>query len=173
MEITQGIMIVVALIGVAACVYDIRTARIPNVLTFGAAAAGVVYHSATGGQGGLLGSTSGWIVGVLLFIPVFLLGGMGAGDVKLLAALGAWLGPWQSVWVALFSGIAGGALAVVVALQQGYLRTAARNIWLLLMHWRVAGLKPLPQLTLETSNAPRLPYAIPITVGLLVTLWRL
>ena len=66
----------------------------------------------------------------------------------------------------------GGVMAVLVALSHGYTRTAVRNIWLLLMHWRVMGLKPLPTLTLDTSDAPRLPYALPIMVGLLVTLWR-
>jgi len=172
MKYTPGVIAVVALIGLVACVFDVRTRRIPNALTFGAAAVGVVYHGATGGLPGVLGSVGGWTVGALLFAPVFALGGMGGGDVKLLAALGAWLGAWPSVWIAIFAGLAGGVMAVLVALSHGYMRTALRNIWLLLMHWRVMGLRPLPTLTLDTSDAPRLPYALPIMVGLLVTLWR-
>ena len=172
MEYTLSVITVVTLVGLVACVFDLRTRRIPNVLTLGAAAVGVAYHGATGGLYGVLDSVGGWTVGALLFAPVFVLGGMGGGDVKLLAALGAWLGPWGSIGIAIFSGIAGGVLAVWVALSHGYTRTAFRNIRLLLMHWRVAGLKPLPTLTLDTSDAPRLPYALPIMVGLLVTLWR-
>ena len=59
--------------GFVACIVDVRTRRIPNALTLGAA-----------------------------------LGGMGAGDVKLLAALGAWLGPRETLWLAAYSGVAGG-----------------------------------------------------------------
>ena len=73
--------------------------------------------------------------------------------------------------IAIFSSMAGGVLAVVVALSHGYLRQAIRNIWLLLAHWRVSGLTPLPEVSLDTTGAPRLPYAVPILTGLLVTLW--
>src|SRR5919106_107034 len=55
-------------IAVAGCVCDLRTRRIPNVLTFGAAAAGLVYHLSTGGAGALGQSALGWLVGVLAFI---------------------------------------------------------------------------------------------------------
>jgi hypothetical protein len=45
-------------------------------------------------------------------------------------------------------------------------------VWRLLLHWLLMGLKPLPEFTLEQGRGPRLAYAIPIFVGLLVTLWR-
>ena len=57
--------------------------------------------------------------GIVLFLPFFLLRGMGAGDVKLLAALGAWLGPMQTIWLALFTSIAGGVMALVIATSTG------------------------------------------------------
>ena len=79
------------------------------------------------GVHGLGMAAAGWIVGILLFLPIFLLRGMGAGDVKLLAALGAWLGPLQVVWLALFASIAGGVMALLVATATGYLRTTFRN----------------------------------------------
>jgi prepilin peptidase CpaA len=106
-----------------------------------------------------------------LFLPMFALRGMGAGDVKLLAAVGAWVGPTKVAFVALAASIAGGVLAVVVALACGYLRTAVRNLWLLLMHWRVMGVRPLESVTLEGGHGPRLAYAVPISIGTLVTLW--
>ncbi len=110
-------------------------------------------------------------MGCALFLPVYLLAGMGAGDVKLLAAIGAWVGPFDAVKVGLFSAMAGGALAVVVALAHGYLRRAVSNVWLLLCHWRVVGLKPLDQLTLPASSGPRLAYALAITAGSLAWWW--
>ena len=171
MQQTPTIIAAAILIGASACVFDLRTRRIPNLLTLGSAVAALTYHAVTGGLPGALGSAGGWGVGVLLFAPLFLLGGMGGGDVKLLAALGAWLGPWSGLWVGVFSTLAGGVLAVVVALRHGYLRQAIRNIGLLLAHWRVSGLTPLPEVTLDTAGGPRLAYAVPILTGLLVTLW--
>ena len=76
-----------------ACVTDLRTRRIPNVLTFGAALAGLLYQFVSGGIDGLGHAALGWLVGAVIFILPFALGGLGGGDVKLLAALGAWLGP--------------------------------------------------------------------------------
>src|SRR5688572_3175440 len=97
-----------------ACVCDLRTRRIPNLLTFGGAALAIFYSIWVSGPGGLITSGGGWLVGAALFMPMFLLGGMGAGDVKLAACLGAWLGPGTALLVALYSAIAGGVMAVVV-----------------------------------------------------------
>jgi prepilin peptidase CpaA len=96
---------------------------------------------------------------------------MGGGDVKLLAALGAWLGPGDAVWLAIYASIAGGVLAVVVAVARGYLSTALRNLRGLLSYWSVVGPRPLPSLTLEHGNAPRLAFAVPMLVGTMVTIW--
>jgi prepilin peptidase CpaA len=165
------VQLVALAIALAACVTDIRSRRIPNVLTFGGALAGIVFHVVTGGIDGLILGSSGWIVGGLVFFIPFALGGLGAGDVKLLGALGAWLGPMAIVWVALYTGIAGGIAAVAVALARGYLSQAFKNIYLLLMHWRVAGVRPLHEVTLAGSKGPRLAYAVPILCGLLATFW--
>jgi len=153
-----------------ACWTDLRTRRIPNVLTFGAAAAGLVFHAFFSGSGPLI-ALAGWLTGVLIFAPLFLLRGMGAGDLKLLGALGAWLGPLMAFRIGLWSAIAGGVLAVVVALAHRHGGRALRNIWLLLTHWRVSGLKPLDALTLDKGTGPRLAYAVPLMVGLMVALW--
>lgn len=170
--LTGVVQIVVLLVGVIACITDVRSRKIPNVLTFGAAAVGLVFHLAVGGLTGLGTAAAGWVVGVLLFLPFFLLRGMGAGDVKLLAALGAWLGPLQVVWLALFTSIAGGAMALVVALSTGHIRTVFRNLGTMLLFWYVAGPRPVPEQTLDRSRSPRLAYAIPIFVGTVITLWR-
>ena len=153
-----------------ACVTDLRTRRIPNVLTGSAAIAAVLFHFATGGWQAAAWSLLGLCVGALLFLPMFALRGMGAGDVKLLAAVGAWLGPGQVATAALATSIAGGVLALAVAFAYGYLRKALTNIYLLLSHWRVMGVQPLPEVTLEQSRGPRLAYAVPIAIGTVVTL---
>jgi len=96
---------------------------------------------------------------------------MGAGDVKLVGALGAWLGPVDTFWLGMYTGISGAVAALVVSAWHGYLSAALSNVWLLLAHWRVNGLRPVPELTLETSRGPRLAYAVPILVGTVVMLW--
>jgi prepilin peptidase CpaA len=159
-------------IALAAVICDVRTRRVPNLLTFGAALAALVFAFVTDGLTGLGWSLLSWTIGAALFFPMFALGGMGAGDVKLLAALAAWLGPADAVYLALFASMAGGVLALVVALARGYLGQAFSNVWLMLMHWRVAGPSPVPGLTLRDTAAPRLAYAIPIAIGVLCTLWR-
>jgi prepilin peptidase CpaA len=96
---------------------------------------------------------------------------MGGGDVKLLGALGAWLGPADALYVGLYGAIAGGIMAVAIGLARGYLRTAFSNLYFLAVSWRVGGVRPVPELTLETSRSPRLAYALPVLAGLAVTLW--
>lgn len=166
-----GIRLVALSIAMAACIFDLRTRRIPNWLTLGAAAAGIVFHLATGGISGLERSAAGWAVGAALLIVPYALGGMGGGDVKLVGALGAWIGPGDAFWLAMYTGISGAIAAIVVSAWQGYLRQAMKNVWLLLTHWRVNGLRPVPELTLESSRGPRLAYAVPILAGTAVMLW--
>ncbi len=101
----------------------------------------------------------------------FALGGLGGGDVKLLAALGAWLGPGDVLWLSLYTGVAGGVMALVVSARYGYLGTAIENVRLLLCHWRVAGLEAVPAITLEHSAGPKLAYAFPILTGMVATIW--
>jgi prepilin peptidase CpaA len=163
--------VIAIVIGLVACVTDLRSRRIPNVLTFGSALAALVFHTMSAGAGGLLTALGGWALGVAFFFLPFALGGMGGGDVKLVAALGAWLGPALTVWVALYTGIAGGILALGAALASGYLKQAMSNLRLLLAHWTVSGMGRVDEVSLAGSTGPRLAYAVPIFVGTLVTLW--
>ena len=168
MMFTQTVAVAVALAG---CVTDLRSRRIPNALTFGAAALGLAWHLYTAGLGGLWFSFAGWLVGGLIFLPLFALRGMGGGDVKLMAALGAWVGTATVVWVALYAAVAGGIFALGVALASGYTKQAFANVWSMLTYWRVVGMREHPTLTIDSARAVRLPYALPIAAGLVTTLW--
>jgi prepilin peptidase CpaA len=155
----------------AACWCDLRTRRIPNALTFPAAALGVIAATAAHGGQGAIASAAGLLVGLLLFFPLFALKGLGAGDVKLLGALGAWLGASVVLGVAFYTTLAGGVLAIVLMVRHRYGRQAVRNLWLLLTHWRVFGVRPVDALTLDTATGPKLPYALPTAVGLALAFW--
>lgn len=164
------IPVMVLATGGVACATDLRTRRIPNVLTFGSALAGFLFHVLSAGVSGAGVSLGGWLVGTLLFLPFFALRGMGGGDVKLLAAMGAWLGPNDTFWLAMFAMAAGGVMAVCVALARGYLRTALGNVGAMIGFWFTVGLKPVPDLTLDAAS-PKLAYAVPIFAGSVMTLW--
>lgn len=163
--------VVVLVLGTIACWCDLRTRRIPNLLTFGGAAAGLIYATAVQGWPGFLASAGGWLTGIAVFLPFFLLGGMGAGDIKLVGCIGAWLGPQAALWVSLYTALAGGVMAIGIGLATGYFGQALLNVMRLLSHWRFVGLRPLPDLTLEGTRGPRLPYALPIAVGVVVAIW--
>jgi prepilin peptidase CpaA len=154
-----------------ACVLDVRTRRIPNVLTLGAAAVALGFHASAGGASAFGTSVVGWLFGMACFFPFFALGGLGAGDVKLLGAFGAWLGPADVAGVAVFSAIAGAALACASVVATGYARQAFHNVWGLLCFWRVMGFRPMPALTLEHGSGPRLAYAVPMLAGLVAKVW--
>jgi len=168
---TMPISTIVLGIGIAASAFDIRTRRIPNALTLSAALAGLVFHITTSGTAGAQLSAGGWATGLFLLLPFFVLGGMGGGDVKLVAALGAWLGASPTFWLVIYAGLAGGVLGLFTAIAHGYLRTAVRNVSAMFGYWSTVGLKPVPGFTLDNSASPRLAFALPILVGTVMTLW--
>jgi prepilin peptidase CpaA len=169
MGIAEGIAVVIASV---ACLYDVSTSRIPNKLTFTTAALAILFHVFAPSGAGFSHAALGLLVGLVVFFPLFALGAMGAGDVKLMAAVGAWIGAPSIVHVALYGSIAGGVLAVIVALRRQYLKQALTNVKMLLIYWWVEGVKPFPALTLESKESLRLPYALAIAAGLAVTLWQ-
>jgi prepilin peptidase CpaA len=126
---------------------------------------------AVAGAAGVVSALAGWGIGVAIFFLPFALRGLGGGDLKLLGALGAWVGPSDIVWLSLYTGVAGGVFALVVSVAGGYLRQAMRNIWLLLMHFRLQGLRPLPELTIHQGSGPKLAYGLAIFTGVMVTVW--
>ena len=163
--------LVVAIVGMAACVWDLRTQRIPNALTLSAAIAAVVFHAATAGWQGIGFSVSGWLVGTLLFFPFFALRGMGAGDVKLLAAVGAWLGPRDVLYVAISTAIIGALFALALIMAQRRTQKTFRHMSAMLSIWSIDGVHTLSGLTLAEPSRLAFCYSLPITAGALVTIW--
>jgi prepilin peptidase CpaA len=176
LRVPEPVELAVIVTGASAAIWDLRTRRIPNGLTLGSAAIAVAFRAiASGGvhEGFVAGgwSAAGWLVGFLLLLPIYVLRGLGAGDVKLLAAFGAWLGPLAACWVAVYGGIAGGLLALPLLVAQRAMRRTASRVWDLIAFWRVAGLRPHPALTLDAPGAIRMPYALPIAIGAVLTMW--
>jgi len=158
---------------VAAAVYtDLRFGRIPNGLTLGGAALGLLLKLLSGGLQGALAGVEGWLLGAGLLFAFFALGAMGAGDVKLLAAVGAIEGPAFAFNAFVFTGIAGGVIALLVTLKRrrvGYLATTVATQLQALVYTggiirpKDAGASPL-----------RFPYGLAIAAGSVAALfWRL
>ena len=166
---TEFIIPVLAIAAVA-CITDMTTRRIPNALTFGAAGAAFAVRGLLHGGPGLFEAAAGWVIGFAILFPLFFVRGLGAGDVKLVAALAAWFGPVDAVWLALYTAIVGGIIGIGYALARGYLRTALSNLLVIGNTWMFTGFQPVPGLTLDNAERPRLPYALPIFLGTVVTL---
>jgi prepilin peptidase CpaA len=109
---------------------DLRHRRIPNWLTGGTLAAGLVMNVWLAGLDGGLTALLGAGLGFFLLVPLYALRAMGAGDVKLLAALGGLLGPRDLVSIAVYGAIVGGAISLFVMLRCGVLTRALRAVLL-------------------------------------------
>jgi prepilin peptidase CpaA len=116
------------LAAVTGAAIDARTGRIPNALTFTTAAVGIGCAALAITHVSLPMALLGLVVGLACMLPGHLFGGTGAGDVKLMAAVGTWLGPERIVIAFLACAIAGGVLATWHAIRRGSMRsTVART----------------------------------------------
>jgi prepilin peptidase CpaA len=169
------IYLVAIIIAGIACLTDLRSRRISNRLVMIGLVLGLVMNLCMGGWAGLGWSLLGGLLGLAIFFPFFALGGMGAGDVKLLSCLGAVLGPKDLLSVALVGAVIGGILALVVATVNGRLRSTLQGIGSLLAFWATGGLRPSPILNLDSPGTLKIPYAVPVAAGTLLVLlsrWR-
>jgi len=119
MQITLTIellLICLLLLLLLAVAIDLTQHRIPNLLTLCIILLGISCLSIIDGWGGTLNSIGGLLTGLALFLPLYLFGGMGAGDVKLMAAVGTFLGPYNTLIAAAITLIAGGVLATLYLL---------------------------------------------------------
>lgn len=145
---------------------DGRELRVPNWITFPMVLTGLIYSTCVGGLGGLGAGLLGMCVGLLTLMPLYAVGGMGAGDVKLMAGIGAWLG-WEITLAAFcVSAVFGALMAVVMMFRKG-VRHHYDNLLLILSEWMVIR-NPAELSKIAAERKPRmslLPYGIPICVG--------
>lgn len=154
---------------VAAAWADVKSRRIPNELVFGGMAVALAY-GAIAPAGNLPGALAGLAVGLALLLPFHLLRAMGAGDVKLMAMAGAFLGFPDALFAVLATFLAGGAMAVAVALRNGSLRRMLANLSLMVLG-AAGGGGMRPTTADAKSSAGSLPYGVAIaggTIGFIV-----
>ena len=164
---SSNILLTIFLAGilVMAVINDLRFQKIPNLLTYPTMLVGICYHSVINGLDGLLFSTGGLALGIGLFILPYLMGGMGAGDAKLMGAVGAIVGVKGVFLASVFTAISGGVYAVILLLiNWRYTRGfRARHATTIKTFARTAQLIPIP--AAENEKKPKLCYAIAIATG--------
>lgn len=160
-------------VGLVAAV-DLCTRRIPNALTVSGAAVGMAACLWSAGVFGLLQSAAGLGVGLIAFLPFYLGGGFGAGDVKAMAAVGAFLGPKGALLAAACTLVAGGVGGMIVLLVHGGFGSLGRRVheWTL-RAWSVYAtgkLSPTAGHILGGAAKQRFPYGLAIACGTLVSI---
>lgn len=151
---------------------DVRTLRIPNVISLGGAVLGLGAGAAMHGWQGAALAAAGWSAGLAVMLPLYALRTMGAGDIKLVAMTGAFFG-FPSVFGAVLSVlIAGGVFALLVSAARGRLAETFGNVSLLALRSLTPGSMESPrQAVAEIPVSGHLPYAVPILAG--TTAWWL
>lgn len=164
MQSSDALVTAVVAVGMgAAAVIDLRTRRIPNILTATLAAVGLGLAAAGFGRVGLGASMLGCLLGLAFMMPGHIFGRTGAGDVKLLAAAGALLGPTDTIYAFLYTAIAGGALALVVAVaRRRFSQTIASTSALM------SGSEQARAEVDSTSSDNRFAYAPAIAIGVVL-----
>jgi prepilin peptidase CpaA len=173
----MGLAALVLLV-LTALVFDVRQQRIPNVVVVLALGAGLLinligpqvwlsstglltaYPSALGARGALLGA----LTGLAVFLPFYLLRAMGAGDVKLMAGIGAFVGPAAAINLALFILVTGGVLALVRMVWVRKTQQVLFNVAIALGQW---GPGSVARFDPATQSVERMPYGVAMAGGLL------
>lgn len=154
-----------------ASVYDVKSRRIPNFITLPGFFFGLILHLGLGGWQQLLSAGAAGVICGLVFLVFYIAGGMGAGDVKLIAAVGCIAGLPNTAYLLVLTALAGGAMAVALAMAKGQLQQRMANVGEIMSHHGHAGLQPHPDLNLGNAATLRLPYALAIFAGSLLTLY--
>ena len=161
-----GLTLVLIAIVLAAAVTDLRWSKIPNILTFPSMGIGLIGHTWLSGMEGLWFSAGGLAVGFFVLIGFYALGGMAAGDVKLLAAVGAFLGPNNVFLVFLMTAILGGVYSIGMMTHEMGFRGMMQHVFLIFKTLLLTGKVKLA-FTTNDPNQKKLRYGLVIALGTL------
>lgn len=158
----------------AAAVSDLVRRKIPNRLVLAGIAVALMLHLWLSPQRLPLDWLGGMATGFLLFLPLYVLRGMAAGDVKLIAMVGAFAGPWPVLQICFATFVLGGLMAVLMITYQGKWRACLGNLRQLLwpMIARMAGIPLAPAALGSAASVGNMPYGLAIALGCLAVQGR-
>jgi prepilin peptidase CpaA len=170
MAIQPGLAWFLSAVLIEAAIIDGIRLKVPNWLTYHLALGGLAWAAWSGGTHGLLWSLGGLATGLLLLLPLYAIGGMGAGDVKLLAGIGAWVGASVTLGAFACSAVVGGIIALIQMASSGdFLGHLARMKVLADEILEVRDPAELARRARERKPTMQLlPYGIPIAIGSLL-----
>lgn len=160
-------VILICLVAQAALT-DLAMRKIPNVLILSGLLLALILHLLSGPPWAPLSQwLAGAVAGFFLFLPLYLLRGMAAGDVKLMAMVGAFTGPLGSLQVAALSYLIGGMMALLLLLCSGRWRQSARNLAQICrpLLLRLLGMPLLPVPLAPAASVGGIPYGVAIALG--------
>lgn len=161
-------VVLLLLVSIAA-VNDLATRRIPNRLLLAALGGLVILDGLSANPGHeLLQAFAGLGLGFGIFLPFYLVRGMAAGDVKLMAVVGAFTGPAEAFHIAILTWCVGGVMALLLILKSGRVRTAFGNISRMLIDVMHPGMNLTA--TAQGESAGSMPYGLAIAIGTIIVL---
>jgi prepilin peptidase CpaA len=166
-QLPPSYQILLVVVVTIAAVFDIRFRRIPNWLVLSGLVLGLALNSFLFGTAGAVSALLGCGAAFLVYFPLFIVRGMGAGDVKLMMTVGCIAGPGNWIAIFFFTSILGGVWAVLLLLRWGVLRQTLANAWFIV--GQLAQLKPpygeRGDLDVTSPKALTLPHGATIAVG--------
>jgi len=156
---------------ISAALLDWRSRRIPNWLTVPGFVSGVTLHIVLNGWHGLRFALGGGALALILLLPLVLVRALGAGDWKLMGAVGAFLGPVLFLFVFFGSVLASGIMALVQIYRAGRVVETFRNMWILIKGFFAFGLKKNPQISLDNPRLLKLPFGVAVAAATIVCFW--
>lgn len=147
---------------------DIKTRKILNIVTFPTIIFAIIFYSITQGWDGFFFSTIGFLVGIGTLLIPFLLGGMGAGDVKLMGAIGAMMGAAFTLKAFVAVALIGGFISLILIVKKNGFIHSLRALYI--FPALLSGTKGMFQMNADSGSSIAFPYGVPIVLGTLFTL---
>jgi prepilin peptidase CpaA len=165
------------IVSLAGAFTDVRSARIPNKLTYSSIVAAILLRSVLMGLPGVKSCGLGILVAGGCFTLLFVIRAMGGGDLKMMTAIGAWVGGDHILTVIIAIGLAGGLLAIASAMLGRNTIQTVRNTVRLTAYRFTSGLQPHPEMNVQAPGSRRIPFGLAIAAGTLfcvanVAWWR-
>jgi prepilin peptidase CpaA len=164
-EVTWALTVVLT---VCAGWLDRRTRRIPNWLTVTGFFVGIAVNLLAGGLKGTAAALEGAALGFLILAPLVYLRALGAGDLKLVAAVGAFLGPTLLWLVLLASVLVAGSIAIVLMIRANRVHETFRNVGCLILGFFTFGIRAHPEISLQNPRLLKLPFGVAVAIGTLI-----
>jgi prepilin peptidase CpaA len=165
--VRAGAWILPALFAIVAGISDWRSRRIPNWLTVSGAVVGLTVNFLARGWPGAKDALLGIGLGLLLLLPFVLVRSLGAGDWKLVGALGAFLGPRSLMAVLFATVLVAGVMALILIIWKGRVRQTLGNIGRMLaaiFHFHLPG----PELSLDNPEALKIPFGVAVAIAVIL-----